>query len=287
MNRLFQKAFTLIELLVVIVIIGILSGLIIVSLNNATNSANDAKRRTGIDTIKKALIVYGTFNNQTYPIELAGCNVGPVGIVNRCTTFSTALAELLPSIPVDPVSGYYTYFSNGTSFTLSSVLSSGKSYSYNSSTGYHSSVIARSSVYKPKVIVGEGWETSNLSNVDDTANGASKGYVVNFRNGWVGYSDISQSAGFAPGTYDVYMRLRTDGLGTNPTSLPYYVYDQTTTGWLISMTITGLTSSYQFKYIGRFTITDAIKNDEIHSVFSLSGITTNYYIDYIEFRPVI
>ena len=41
------KGFTLIELLVVIAIIGILSGLIIISMNNSINLANDAKRKEG------------------------------------------------------------------------------------------------------------------------------------------------------------------------------------------------------------------------------------------------
>jgi prepilin-type N-terminal cleavage/methylation domain-containing protein len=50
MNKTIRTAFTLIELLVVIAIIGILSGLIVVSMNASVNSANDTKRKAGIDT---------------------------------------------------------------------------------------------------------------------------------------------------------------------------------------------------------------------------------------------
>ena len=51
-----NKGFTLIELLVVIAIIGILAGFIAIRMSAAVNAANDAKRRTTIDTIKTALI---------------------------------------------------------------------------------------------------------------------------------------------------------------------------------------------------------------------------------------
>ncbi|MFA5178489.1 MAG: prepilin-type N-terminal cleavage/methylation domain-containing protein, partial [Candidatus Paceibacterota bacterium] len=61
-------AFTLIELLVVIAIVGILSGFVLVSLNSATDSANDARRKSDLSQIVKALLVYNT-SNPTYPIE--------------------------------------------------------------------------------------------------------------------------------------------------------------------------------------------------------------------------
>lgn len=127
-KNLHEVAFTLIELLVVIAIIGILSGLIIVSMNGSINSANDAKRKANIDAIRKALVIYGTLNGGTYPVE-SGCNIG-----NNCSNLSTALSELLPNPPRDPVSGYYTYTSNGSSYTISSTLSSGF-YSYSSVSG--------------------------------------------------------------------------------------------------------------------------------------------------------
>ncbi|MFA5432192.1 MAG: prepilin-type N-terminal cleavage/methylation domain-containing protein [Candidatus Paceibacterota bacterium] len=121
-----KKAFTLIELLVVIAIIGILSGLIVVSMNGATNSANDAKRKANISTISKALMVYGTLNGNTYPVQTTQCNIAPTGITNRCANFDN-LSDLLPVFPVDSNGTYYKYFSNnGSTFTVSAVLSNGQ-----------------------------------------------------------------------------------------------------------------------------------------------------------------
>ena len=53
------KAFTLIELLVVIAIMGILSGFIFVSMSSAINSANDAKRKESVNSLRKAILAYG------------------------------------------------------------------------------------------------------------------------------------------------------------------------------------------------------------------------------------
>jgi prepilin-type N-terminal cleavage/methylation domain-containing protein len=53
-----NKGFTLIELLVVIAIIGILSGLIIVSMNTATKSANDARVQADADQLRSTAMLY-------------------------------------------------------------------------------------------------------------------------------------------------------------------------------------------------------------------------------------
>jgi len=56
MNSLIQKAFTLIELLVVIAVIGILSGLIVVSMNGVTNKATIAKAQIFSNSLRNALM---------------------------------------------------------------------------------------------------------------------------------------------------------------------------------------------------------------------------------------
>ncbi len=53
-----QKGFTLIELLVVISIIGLLSTLAVVSLNNARQKSRDAKRISDVRQIQTALELY-------------------------------------------------------------------------------------------------------------------------------------------------------------------------------------------------------------------------------------
>ncbi|MFA5715937.1 MAG: type II secretion system protein, partial [Candidatus Paceibacterota bacterium] len=125
-----NKSFTLIEILVAIAVIGILSGLIVVSLKGASSASYDAKRKTDIDALRTVIISYGTTG--TYPIE-ALCNIG-----SSCSNLTSALIpEYFSSFPVDPLSGYYTYTSeDGTDFTISTVLSNSYTYSYSSSTGF-------------------------------------------------------------------------------------------------------------------------------------------------------
>ena len=66
-NQKQTRGFTLIELLVVIAIIGILSSVVLVSLNTARAKARDATRKTDLKQLQTALELY--FNdNRAYPI---------------------------------------------------------------------------------------------------------------------------------------------------------------------------------------------------------------------------
>jgi len=124
-------AFTLIELLIVIAIVGILSGFVLVSLNSATDSANDARRKSDLSQIVKALLVYNT-SNPTYPIET--CAIG-----STCSeTVNNALGSA--SSITGPNNTYYTYSSDdGISFTVSAIMSNTNTYTYDSETGYSES----------------------------------------------------------------------------------------------------------------------------------------------------
>lgn len=68
-----KRGFTLIELLVVIAIIGILSSVVLASLNTARGKANDAKRLSDMHTIQTALELYYN-NHNSYPTSnFSGC----------------------------------------------------------------------------------------------------------------------------------------------------------------------------------------------------------------------
>ena len=124
-----NKAFTLIELLVVIVIIGILSSLIVVSLGNMNQSARDAKRKTEINTVRKSIWMQSNMGSLGYPIETTWCCLGKTG---DCPNLTAALVpEFLGKLPSDP--SYttaskefcYMYKSDGTTFDLYTKLEGG------------------------------------------------------------------------------------------------------------------------------------------------------------------
>lgn len=92
-----RRGFTLIELLVVIAIIGILSSVVLSSLNSARVKARDAKRISDLREMRSALELYYTANG-TYP------SIG--GWVFSCesswSTLQTALSPYMATLPVDP-----------------------------------------------------------------------------------------------------------------------------------------------------------------------------------------
>jgi prepilin-type N-terminal cleavage/methylation domain-containing protein len=61
-----SKGFTLIELLVVIAIIGILSAVVLASLNTARNKGNDAAIQSDLDTIRTQAEIYYGNNTNSY-----------------------------------------------------------------------------------------------------------------------------------------------------------------------------------------------------------------------------
>jgi len=87
-----NKGFTLIELLVVIAIIGILSSVVLASLNTAREKSRDAKRVSDIKQLQLALELYYDTKGE-YPDAIANL-----------------LTEgLIPAEPVDPLGGSYPY----------------------------------------------------------------------------------------------------------------------------------------------------------------------------------
>ena len=118
-----QKGFTLIELLVVIVIIGLLASIVMISMNNVRKKARDAKRKSDITQIQKALALYYD-NHGGYPSEdwcdsstgscAGGCPCGGTDwdyAANRIAGSLKAdgLIEMMPIDPINNTTYYYIY----------------------------------------------------------------------------------------------------------------------------------------------------------------------------------
>lgn len=93
-----KNGFTLIELLVVISIIGVLSGIILQSINSARLKSDDVRRVSDIKSIANAINMY--FNdNGSYPPSSNTCE----GTGDWSPAFKNALVpKYIPSLPLDP-----------------------------------------------------------------------------------------------------------------------------------------------------------------------------------------
>lgn len=102
-NKAKNKGFTLIELLVVIAIIGILSSVVLASLNSAREKSRDAKRISDIKQLQLALEFYYDAEGG-YPSAISTANLVTPGYI--------------ATIPTDPVgNGSYSYAAIGTGCT--------------------------------------------------------------------------------------------------------------------------------------------------------------------------
>jgi len=115
-----NKGFTLIELLVVIAIIGLLSSVVLASLNTARTKSRDARRKSDIKQLELALeFHYDEFGSYTQPENMnSDCSTG-----SSCSSSgsdwaaSSDLRDLvtngfIPSLPIDPTNNAsyrYTY----------------------------------------------------------------------------------------------------------------------------------------------------------------------------------
>jgi len=93
-----EKGFTLIELLVVVAIIGLLSSIISLGVNNSRIKARDAKRVTDLKQVKTGLDLYFA-NGSGYPAAEAWVT----GALLQCNT-----TEIM-RVPADPLVGTYEY----------------------------------------------------------------------------------------------------------------------------------------------------------------------------------
>ncbi len=127
-----KRGFTLIELLVVVAIIGLLSSVILASLNSARSKARDAVRLSDIKQISNALELYYS-NNGVYPSGqfLSIKNTSDPNSVWQCcggSAFIAALAPYLPKLPIDPKNNDVTCYANGAHFYTYQSFNAGKNY---------------------------------------------------------------------------------------------------------------------------------------------------------------
>lgn len=117
-----KKGFTLIELLVVISIIGLLSSIVLASLNSARIKSRDARRMLDILTIKNALELYASDNSGNYPSDATSWYwVSDNNYAGQSVPPCISTGGLIPYIPSacsfkDPQGNPYGYFrrSDGT-----------------------------------------------------------------------------------------------------------------------------------------------------------------------------
>lgn len=76
MKKTFSRGFTLIELLVVIAIIGILSAVVLASLNTARAKGGDAAVKANLNGIRPQAELYYDSNNNSYGTAAAVCTGG-------------------------------------------------------------------------------------------------------------------------------------------------------------------------------------------------------------------
>jgi len=94
-----KKSFTLIELLVVIAIIGLLATVVMVSVGGATKKARDAKRKSDLAELRKALEMY-YLDNGEYP-QIGSWIFSTDNAWED--TLGSALSNYITKMPKDPI----------------------------------------------------------------------------------------------------------------------------------------------------------------------------------------
>lgn len=102
-----RRGFTLIELLVVIAIIGLLSSVVLATVNSAREKARDAKRINDMASIQRALELYYA-DNRAYP-AINAASTGTTEAGTNWGALETALANYISKLPRDPRGNQATY----------------------------------------------------------------------------------------------------------------------------------------------------------------------------------
>lgn len=110
-----QRGFTLIELLVVIAIIGLLSSVVLSSLNSAREKSRDARRLSDVKQMQTALeLIFDDSSPPEYPDALSSLSSG----------------DYLPVLPTDPRTGSDYLYDNLTAASGACAVASGACTNY-------------------------------------------------------------------------------------------------------------------------------------------------------------
>lgn len=125
---LFSRGFTLIELLVVIAIIGMLSSVVLASLNSARTRSRDARRVQDLTQIRNAIELYAD-TNKHYPnsngawtsFDSPSYSPNPI-ITPNAANLTAALQPYLSGTPGDPrnlgADSGYLYFGDNNNYCI-------------------------------------------------------------------------------------------------------------------------------------------------------------------------
>jgi type II secretion system protein G len=127
LQRKTDRGFTLIELLVVIAIIGVLSSVVLASLNGARAKSRDVYRKTEMKQLQRALELY-LDDNDTYPstggvwwgMSVNGGSKARSGANAYIPGLTPTYIAILPADPSGSTVGWsgFLYRSNGTDYKI-------------------------------------------------------------------------------------------------------------------------------------------------------------------------
>lgn len=134
-NKQGKKGFTLIELLVVIAIIGMLSSVVLASLNSARAKARDARKVADFRNIQNALHLFYDTNGRMPNNYNPCCGVGEGSGYYEQSMGELVTAGFLSAVPKSPGGGTYYYYNYGEGNAVGAIMVTTLEAAPNTTTG--------------------------------------------------------------------------------------------------------------------------------------------------------